>query len=313
MNRYKEVLGKVFMVNQSGDSWLVALRVGVAVALIAKIISEFRFINDLYGSDGFVPNAISHFSQNPYLPSLQSIWHLAGGVLPESQFLIAFFLSQLLFAVFLFLGFVNRFSAFMCWFMQVVVFNSSHLTSYGFDAILLSLLFYALILPTGNYFSIDDLRKKTVHDRSMIPIFQKVLQIHLCLIYFVNGLSKINGHTWQEGSGMWDALNQPQFQSLLTPLLQKLFMIDHLPAVITWATIGIEIAFPFLIWVRSLNILILLSILLLHVFIALVFGLWLFAFVMIVFNLVAFGHILRKRKMPHSKNITSRIPTTHFF
>jgi hypothetical protein len=96
---------------------------------------------------------------------------------------------------------------------------------------------------------------------------------------------------------MWDAINQPQFQSLLTPLLQKIFLMPYVPAAITWGTITIEISYPFLIWIPRLNVIVLTAIILLHIFIAVVFGLWLFASVMIVFNLAAFGHVFWERKI----------------
>jgi hypothetical protein len=95
---------------------------------------------------------------------------------------------------------------------------------------------------------------------------------------------------------MWDAINQPQFHSLLTPFLQQLLMVPYVPLVISASTIIVELAYPFLIWIRGINKVIFVLIILLHVFIAVVMGLWLFAFTMIVLNLVAFGHVLWRDK-----------------
>jgi hypothetical protein len=280
---------KILTANRSDDSgWPLLLRVGAGVALAAKIIFESQSLDLLYSSNGLVPETISSFSQNPFIPALLNVYHFVSNILTESHFLFAFFGFQLLFALLLLLGVRSRTSAFICWAMQVVVFNSTHLTSYGFDAILLSLLFYCMIFPVGKYFAI-----KPLHN-TMIPIYQKVLQLHICLIYLANGISKVSGHTWLDGSGIWDAVNQPQFDSALTPIFQKILLIGHMPAIITWSTIIIEIAYPFLIWVWGVNKIALSLIILLHVFIAVVFGLWLFAFVMIVFNLTAFGDILLK-------------------
>ena len=284
MNKAGNILGKIFTSNSSGGGWLVILRVGATIALIGKILSEFSFINLLYGSQGFVPKEIAVFSQKPYLPTIQGIFQHVPGFCSEPFFLKVFFLIQLLFAFFLLVGFMTRLSAFACWLMMVIVFNSSHLTSYGFDAMLLSLLFYAMIFPT---------RKKNTNPWLM-SIFHKTIQLHICLIYFVNGISKVSGHGWQDGGGLWDAINQPQFHSALTPLLQKVMLIPHVPALIASSIILTEIAYPFLIWVRKINTVVLILIILLHVSIGVVMGLWLFAFTMIVFNLVAFGHVLWK-------------------
>ena len=276
-----------------GGRWLVILRIGVSLALIAKVFAEFRFIDDLYASDGFIPIDISHFSQNGFIPTLYGLYHMLADLFTEAHFLMAFFLCQSLFATFLLVGFVTRFSAFVCWAMQVVVFNSTHLTSYGFDAILLSLLFYSLIFPVGKYLSLDNIRRNLYPISSpMLPAYRLVMRLHICIIYFANGISKIGGHTWHDGSGIWDAINQPQFHSWLTPLVQKFLMINYVPALVALSIIIIEIAYPFLVWVHGVGRISLALIILLHVFIALVFGLWLFAFTMIVFNLAAFGDIL---------------------
>jgi Vitamin K-dependent gamma-carboxylase len=292
-------IGKIFSPNRSENgSWLAVLRIGVSSILIAKIISEFRYLNELYGSSGLIPEALGKFSQLSLIPTLQGVYHLFTGMWSETLFLHVFFLCQLGFGFFLLLGYKSRLNAALCWGMQVIVFNSSHLLSYGFDAVLLSLLFYAMIFPVGNYWSADKSfgAKQMQSDESMVPYYLKTMQLHLCLIYFANGVSKMSGPSWHDGSGLWDAINQPQFECYLTPLLQKLFMIKHVPALITWSTITLEIAYSLLIWVKKVNKLILAGIILLHVSIAMVFGLWLFGGTMILFNLVAFGKVLWTKK-----------------
>jgi hypothetical protein len=292
-------IGKIWSPNKSENgSWPAVLRIGVSSILIAKIISEFRYINELYSSEGLIPEAVGKYSQLSLIPSLHGVYQLMSGICTESVFLHVFFLCQIGLAFFLLLGYKSRLNAAFCWGMQVVVFNSSHLLSYGFDAVLLSLLFYTMIFPVGNYWSADRSigPKQLESEESMVPYYLKTMQLHLCLIYLVNGVSKISGSSWHDGSGIWDAINQPQFECYLTPLLQKLFMIKHVPALITWSTIILEIAYPLLIWVRKVNKLILAGIILLHLSIAIVFGLWLFGNTMILFNLVAFGNVLSNKK-----------------
>jgi hypothetical protein len=38
-----------------------------------------------------------------------------------------------------------------------------------------------------------------------------VLQVHLCLIYFLSGLGKFLGNTWWDGSNLWRSLIRPPF------------------------------------------------------------------------------------------------------
>jgi hypothetical protein len=301
MSRTRDLLRKVFIPNNAGTSWLVILRIGTALALSGKLLSEFGFRSDLYGSQGFVPHDIAVFSQNPHIPTILGLYSNISLYCHcmEWTFIKIFFIIGLAAALSLLMGSMTRIAAFLCWSMMAIIFNSSHLTSYGFDAILLTLLFYCLIFPVGKYFSLDSKiwAKVLAPDDSFTTIYHKTIQIHVCLIYFVNGISKTHGSGWLDGRGMWDAINQPQFHSLLTPFLLKLFMIPYVPVIISASIILIEIAYPFLIWVRGINKVILLLIILLHVLIALIMGLWLFAFTMIVINLVAFGHVLSKEKV----------------
>lgn len=300
MSGTRDLLRKVFTPNKAGTNWLVILRIGTALALIGKLLSEFGFRGQLYSGDAFVPCDIATFSQNPYIPTILGLYHYISPYChcTELIFINVFLIFGFLSALSLAAGSMTRLSAFLCWAIMVIIFNSSHLTSYGFDAILLTLLFYCMIFPAGKYFSLDKKIRAVVltPDDSLINIFHKTIQIHVCLIYFVNGISKTHGTGWQDGSGMWDAINQPQFHSLLTPLLIRLFMLPYVPVLISASIILMEISYPFLIWVRGVDRVILLLILLLHLLIAFIMGLWLFAFTMIVLNFTAFGHVFLERK-----------------
>ena len=281
MSRIRTLINSVLTANESDDSWYIMLRVGASAALIGKVLSEWSYVDLLYGSHGFVPVDIARFSQNEYIPTILGLLKHIAAFCPETVFLKLFFGIILIAGVSLLLQYKTRLAALICWLMMVITFNSSHLTSYGFDAVLITLLFYTLVLGHGRY----------------SPVYHKAIQLHICLIYFVNGISKMSGQGWHDGSGLWDAIHQPQYLSILSQPLRKFLQIDHVAAAMSWSVILTEVAYPFLIWVRKINAIVFILIILLHCFIAIVMGLWLFAFTMIVFNLVAFGHILKKEKV----------------
>jgi uncharacterized membrane protein YphA (DoxX/SURF4 family) len=155
MSKVKYLLGKAFTSNSTSSDWLTVLRLGTALALMCKVLSELPYLNALYGSNGFIPPDIAVFSQNAYIPTILGIYHHFSGFCSEAVYVKVFFIAALLLAVSLLMGYMTRFAAVICWALMVIIFNSSHLTSYGFDAVLLTLLFYCMIFPVGRSYSLD--------------------------------------------------------------------------------------------------------------------------------------------------------------
>lgn len=293
-------LNRFFTLNgDDSGAWLVVLRMGASLILMVKLVNESVTLDLLYGSKGLVPIDISVCSQLPFIPGLFGLWQVLKAFMTESLFLKLFFLGQFIAAFFLFIGWRTRIAAIACWGMQVVVFNSTHLTSYGLDAVLLSLLFYSMLFPTGRVFSLDNPKQsdQKAAEREVFFLYQKTLQLHLCIIYFVTGICKLHGQSWYSGDGLWEAINQPQFHSMLSPLLKPIFLTGKISAFLGTTAVALEVVYAFLIWVRGLNRWILLLTIGLHLFIAVVMGLWLFAALMIIFNLAAFGCIFHRKAM----------------
>jgi hypothetical protein len=44
-----------------------------------------------------------------------------------------------------------------------------------------------------------------------LGFWPRVLQVHLCLIYFISGLAKFLGNGWWDGSNLWRSLARPPF------------------------------------------------------------------------------------------------------
>ncbi|MFT3883817.1 MAG: hypothetical protein QM703_29820 [Gemmatales bacterium] len=39
----------------------------------------------------------------------------------------------------------------------------------------------------------------------------RLIQIHMCIVYFISGLAKLQGSTWWNGSATWLTMNSPLF------------------------------------------------------------------------------------------------------
>lgn len=154
--------------------------------------------------------------------------------------------------------------------------------TYGFDYIAASALFYCVWFPVGNPAS-----------RWATPCL-RVLQLHLCAIYFFGGLDKLIGPTWHNGEALWKAIHLPDLAGAWRP---DTSFLAHYPPVVTlsgWMVIILELAYPLCIWLRPVRPVWLLGIVGVHTGIALFMGLYHFSAMMIMLNVCAFYLPYRK-------------------
>jgi len=275
---------------------LVILRVGVAIAILCKIMVEFNDLEFLFTTRGIVPEVLINGLRSPFtlsLPAMVEFFHITN----EPAFLKGLFLIYFCAAQLLFLGLFTRWSAAICFIIHLLLFNGYNLVTFGFDGFLFSLLFYNLIFPVGKVLSLDayffKFARKPINEQ-YLNLCIRLLQFHLCVVYLTAGIAKLKGHEWIAGTAVWSAINQPQFFTPFTGWIKSLASIPFIFLIWCWSTLIAEIGFPFFIWIKHYRIgqFALLSILLMHVFIGLAMGLQLFAWIMIVFDLAAFAGIL---------------------
>jgi hypothetical protein len=185
-------------------------------------------------------------------------------------------------------GFLSRSSAIIAWFIHLCVAKSGGLVAYGIDNFMTIGLFYLMGSPLPDRWSLDWRRggKAQAKDPRLSGFLRRVLQIHLCIIYFTSGIAKCLGSDWWNGSNLWRALTRPPFD-VLPPevLVHGEFFFPPVGALICL----LEASYPFLVWSRRTRLPALLAICLMHLMIGLGMGMYLFALVMIVLNLAAFG------------------------
>jgi Vitamin K-dependent gamma-carboxylase len=115
---------------------------------------------------------------------------------------------------------------------------------------------------------------------------QRVLQLHLCVIYFFSGLTKLLGTGWWNGESLWRALTRPPFDMVPSEVLihgRYLFIPLGLGICL------LETSYPIFIWPRRTRLIWLVGIIAMHGAIAALMGLYLFGFIMAVLNVAAFG------------------------
>jgi len=173
---------------------------------------------------------------------------------------------------------------------------------FGLDQIIGLLTFYLALGPSGAAYSADSwLRRRfgTTDEAALSTVAPglgfdavgpsihaniaiRLIQIHMCVIYFFAGVSKLQGVAWWDGMAMWGAFANLEYQTLDMLWLANFPIVIHF---LTHFTIFWEVTYPVFVWVPVLRPLVLLFAVLLHAGIGLCMGMWTFAIIMIVGNL----------------------------
>ena len=148
-------------------------------------------------------------------------------------------------------------------------------------------LFYLMLSPLPDPYSFDHrLLKTKAKDPQLLGFWRRVLQVHLCFVYFFGGLAKLLGSGWWNGSNLWRALIRPPFNLLSPDILVR---FKYALPILGISICLIEIGYPIFIWFKKTRFFWLVCILGMHAAIGLMMGMYLFALVMIVLNLAAYG------------------------
>jgi hypothetical protein len=282
-----------FLFPLESDTWLAVFRIGVGlqVTLYALFLrSDWYYLFAISGK-GLVGRelgeALTTF-ESPFIPKLA--WLITVGrsfKISEEIVLTLAWVGLLCAGCFLLLGLLSRPAAIVAWFVHLCAAESGGLLVYGADNFMTTALFYLMLCPLPDHYSLDHWVAKTKSkDPHALGFWRRVLQVHLCFVYFIGGLAKLLGSGWWDGSNLWRSLIRPPF-NLISPefLVQFKYVLPFLGISICL----LEMTYPVFIWLRRTRRVWLVCILAMHAAIGLMMGLYLFALVMIILNLAAFG------------------------
>jgi len=282
-----------FLFPLESDNWLALLRFGLGLQLLLYALSLKGDWNYLFAATGGglisrnLGEAILSL-ESPFVPRLG--WLVALGTrigISEDAVLSLAWMALLVISCTLIAGLLCRWSAILAWFLHLCADKSGGLVSYGVDNFMTIGLFYLMLSPLPDRYALDQwLRKSRPKDQQWNGFLRRVLQIHMCLIYFFSGITKCLGSGWWDGTNIWRALTRPPFNIVPPEILVR--WKYFLPAVGISICL-LETGYPVFIWLKKTRTIWLVSILAMHVAIGLTMGMYLFALIMIVLNLAAFG------------------------
>jgi vitamin K-dependent gamma-carboxylase-like protein len=295
-NNFRETLSKQiaeFFFSPTADRWLSILRVGLGLQVLLYCWSLRDDWSLVFASngEGMIDRDLTEAvlsAETWFAPRVGWFVTLGRSVgLSEQQVLLGFWILLVSASCCLVLGIFSRETAVTAWLLHLAAVKSGGLSSYGMDNFTTIGLFYLMVAPLPDRISLDvRLRKLTIKNFELHGFYRRVLQIHVCIIYFFGGLSKCLGAGWWNGDNLWRALIRPPFNFVPTEILTS--GIWTLPAAGILVCV-LEVAYPIFIWPKSTRLPWLGAVIIMHIVIGLTMGLYLFGLIMIVLNLSAFG------------------------
>jgi hypothetical protein len=211
-----------------------------------------------------------------------SFWWLV----PEGWMWHAYALSMIVLAMFT-LGLWTRATSVLAFLVTVSYVYRIPAATFGLDQINAMLTLYLAIGPSGQAMSIDRwlaVRRGRASSGGPAPsaganLALRLINVHMCVIYFFAGIAKLQGEAWWNGEAMWRAFGNLEYQSIdMTWLAWHPRLLDFA----THVSVFWEISFCALIWRARLRPLVLAGAVVLHVGIGACLGMWTFGLIMLV-------------------------------
>jgi predicted DCC family thiol-disulfide oxidoreductase YuxK len=259
-------------------------RIGVGAALLAHYGLATPYLFELWSDAGFMPYDLA-VTDDPWVQSIL-LW------LTHPWQLVAFHVLFLFCCAALMVGWRTSWVKWIVLVGQISYDYRNPLLFYGVDKILASLLLILCFAPIGRALSLDRVRavraaKRNDLEASLPPFSSawagactRLMQIQMAVLFFYSAVSKMAGDDWREGDAVWFVFTTDEHYSraLLSLFASQYWLVN----VATYATILIEMAYPFLIWQRSTRRYLLAGGIFLHAQFAFLMGLFYFSAVMIM-------------------------------
>lgn len=247
-------------------------------------------LDAFFGRDGWNSlEVIRAYQFNQFRPSL---WWLV----PEASMYTAHQCCLAILALF-WIGFCTRVTSILALVIHISYCDRALIATFGLDQICGVLLLYLAIGPSGARYSVDSILIRLwrrIRNGSQVAetpqkfasacLATRLMQVHYCVIYFYAAIGKFQGESWWDGTALWRAFANYEYQSIdmtwLAHFPELLQLVTHIA--IVW-----ELSFAYLIWVKPLRPLMLFFGVLVHFGIGAFLGMWTFGLAMI-FGYVCF-------------------------
>lgn len=239
MNYLKLYLKKIFTVDLRA---LAFMRIWIAGIILTDLAIRATDLEAHYANMGVLPlHVMFGHAWNPYFFSL----HALSGLWQVQALLFAL---AGVFAFCLLIGYHTRLATVVSWLLMVSLQNRNTLISQGGDDLLRMLLFWAIFMPWGKFYSFDAIRRKEVIVQPpwYVSAATAAYILQICLMYICTALLK-NAPEWRtEGTALYYALSLDQ---VLMPMGKLIYPYPELLRYLTHITFYTELFIPLLLFI----------------------------------------------------------------
>jgi len=272
---------------------LAMVRIGTGLLLAWASFVWLLDAEAFFGPAGWLPaHDVWRMNDQPW----QWSWYFATS---SSAVRLALGILTMIAGLTLAAGLATRLSAVVAFAGLVSAANRAPLNVFGLDDTLGMLLISLMIGPAGACFSVDRWLQGRLVGGGQKPgqgrragaaapasisanLAVRLLQCHLCVVYFFSGAGKLLGASWWEGMALWGAAANGQYRTLdLTWLADMPLLINA----ITLTTLFWEVAYAAIVWPRLTRPFAIGMGIAVHLGIGLAMGMMEFGLAMIVANL----------------------------
>jgi hypothetical protein len=263
---------------------LGVLRIAAGSMLLYTHLVWSLELDAFLGPDGFIPVASAQAfydavgSSSRYAPSI--LWYVK-----SSAALWVVHIAGLVALALFTLGLFTRVTKVLAFVVTLSYVNRVPGALFGLDQINAMLATYLMLAPCGAAYSLDRLLARRRAGEELPPaeptvttnVATRLIQLHMCIIYFFAGLGKLQGDTWWHGHALWGAVTNLEYQTV-----DITWLLDYplLTAFLTQGTAYWELSFCVLVWPRLLRPITLAIALPLHLGIGICLGLMTFGLIM---------------------------------
>jgi hypothetical protein len=225
-----------------------------------------------------------------------SIWY----VVTDPKWVMVTYYAGIVCVLLFTLGLFTRVTSVLSWAFHLSYLHRSVVIWFGMDAMFSFMLLYLALSPCNAVFSLDRVLARVIKGRPLPPaapsswatVCLRLIQLHMCVVYFISGVAKLKGESWWVGLATWQTMNAPLFNEGLptewmTDTRLGEWFWHYVSFGTTYLTLAFEIAFPFLIWNRHLRPWLIAAAVVMHGGIAVFMGLGGFGAIMLT-NCLAF-------------------------
>ncbi|MEX0641128.1 MAG: HTTM domain-containing protein [Pirellulales bacterium] len=287
-----------FWFTPTSPSTLSAIRVLAGAMLLYTHIVWTYDLDAFFAPDGWLPQQVMEEARlatndpdGPTRPEVASQRFMPShfNYIHSHKLRLAAHLGALLVFFLLTIGLFSRTMALLGYILAVSYANRITPGAYfGLDKINCMLVMYLMLGPCGARYSIDRLWRLRRGAPSEVPpstwanVAIRLIQLHMCVIYFFSALGKLQGPTWWLGEAMWYSVANKEYQTMdLTWLINHPWLVNFM----THLAVYWELTYPALIWPRLTRPWMLAMAVILHGGIIVALGMPTFGLVMLIGNL----------------------------